>query len=185
MVNFRENVRNAALDAAKGGDATSAIQAILQICDGLRDEVLPTLGVRLEDRPTGTMWNLEDPEVMMREMAEKVAKEKDIQISKLEKQLVARTKDLDKIRSSMVKPHDLFRTDEFKEWDETGAPTVMANGEPVSGGQVKKRKKAIEKQEKAHQDLMEKCGNNPQELLDSTQREIDIIKAKLNELTLG
>ncbi len=184
MVNFRENVRNAALDAAKGGDTKSSIQAILQICDGLRDEVLPTLGVRLEDRPTGTMWNLEDADVMMREMAEKAAKEKDIQIGKLEKQLVARTKDLDKIRCSMVKPHDLFRTDEFKEWDETGAPTVMANGEPLSGGQVKKRKKAIEKQEKAYNDLMEKCGNNPQDLLDSTQKEIDIINAKLDELTL-
>jgi cysteinyl-tRNA synthetase len=184
MVNFRENVRNAALAAAKGGDATSAIQAILQICDGLRDDVLPTLGVRLEDRPAGTMWNLEDPEVMMREMAEKAAKEKEIQIGKLEKQLVARTKDMEKVRSSMVKPQDLFRTDEFKEWDETGAPTVMANGEPVSGGQVKKKKKAIEKQEKAYRDLMEKCGNNPQELLDSTQREIDAIQAKLDELSL-
>lgn len=184
MVNFREHVRNAALAAAKGGDASSAIQSILQICDGLRDDVLPTLGVRLEDRPTGTMWNLEDPEVMMKEMAEKAAKEKEIQIGKLEKQLVARTKDLEKVRSSMVKPQDLFRTDEFKEWDESGAPTVMANGDPVSGGQVKKKKKAIEKQEKAYQDLMEKCGNNPQELLDSTQKEIDAIKAKLDELSL-
>jgi len=184
MVNFREHVRNAALAAAKGGDASSAIQSILQICDGLRDDVLPTLGVRLEDRPTGTMWNLEDPEVMMKEMAEKAAKEKEIQIGKLEKQLVARTKDLEKVRSSMVKPQDLFRTDEFKEWDESGGPTVMANGDPVSGGQVKKKKKAIEKQEKAYQDLMEKCGNNPQELLDSTQKEIDAIKAKLDELSL-
>jgi len=61
---------------------------------------------------------------------------------------------------------------------------VMANGDPVSGGQVKKKKKAIEKQEKAYQDLMEKCGNNPQELLDSTQREIDAIKSKLDELSL-
>lgn len=184
MVNFRENIRNAALDAAKGGDTISAIHAILQICDGLRDEVLPTLGVRLEDRPTGTMWNLEDPEVMIREMAEKAVKDKEIQISKLEKQLVARTKDLEKVKISMVKPQDLFRTEEFQEWDDSGVPTLMANGEPVSGGQVKKKKKAIEKQEKAYQDLMERCGNNPQELLDFTQKEIDVINAKLTELSL-
>ncbi|KAL7489801.1 hypothetical protein ACHAW6_015517 [Cyclotella cf. meneghiniana] len=184
MVCFRESVRNAALEAAKGGDAKSAIDSILKICDGLRDEVLPRLGVRLEDRPTGTMWNLEDPQVMMREMEEKATKEREIQISKLEKQLVAREKELEKVRSSMVKPQDLFRTDEFREWDEAGIPITMANGEPVTGGQIKKRKKAIEKQEKMYADIMEKSCNNPQELLDSVQQEVDTIKAKLSELSL-
>lgn len=184
MVNFRESVRNAALEAAKGGDAKAAIQSILQICDGLRDDVLPALGVRLEDRPAGTMWNLEDPKVMLREMAEKSAKEKEIQIGKLEKQLVARAKELEKVKNSMVKPQDLFRTDEFKEWDEDGAPITLANGDAVSGGQLKKKRKAIEKQAKAYQDLMEKSGNNPQELLDSTQKEVDTLNAKLLELSL-
>jgi cysteinyl-tRNA synthetase len=184
MVFFRESVRNAALEAAKGGDAKAAIDSILKICDGLRDNDLPKLGVRLEDRPTGTMWNMEDPEVMMREMEEKAAKEKEIQISKLEKQLVAREKELEKVKSSMIKPQDLFRTDEFKEWDEAGVPVTMANGDAVSGGQVKKRKKAIEKQAKMYSDLMEKSGSNPQELLDSTQRDVDSIKEKLSELSL-
>jgi cysteinyl-tRNA synthetase len=184
MVSFRESVRNAALEAAKGADAKAAINAILQICDGLRDNELPKLGVRLEDRPTGTMWNLEDPEVMLREMEQKAAQEKEIQISKLEKQLIAKEKELEKVKSSMVKPEDLFRTDEFKEWDESGVPITMANGEAVSGGQVKKRKKAVEKQAKMFADLMEKSGNNPQELLDSTQSEVDSIRAKLSELSL-
>ncbi|KAL7543191.1 hypothetical protein ACHAXR_012909 [Thalassiosira sp. AJA248-18] len=184
MVAFRESVRNAALEAAKGGDTKAAIQSILKICDGLRDEVLPTLGVRLEDRPTGTMWNLEDPEVMLKEMAEKAAKEKEVQIGKLEKQLVARTKELDKVKNSMVKPQDLFRTDEFKEWDEAGVPITLANGDPVSGGQVKKKKKAIDKQAKAYKDLMEKSGDNPEELLDAALKEVDSIKAKLEELSL-
>eukprot|EP00571_Detonula_confervacea_P006473 CAMPEP_0172327602 /NCGR_PEP_ID=MMETSP1058-20130122/59915_1 /TAXON_ID=83371 /ORGANISM="Detonula confervacea, Strain CCMP 353" /LENGTH=803 /DNA_ID=CAMNT_0013044683 /DNA_START=46 /DNA_END=2460 /DNA_ORIENTATION=+ len=184
MVDFRENVRNAALAAAKGGDTKAAIQSILKICDGMRDEILPTLGVRLEDRPTGTMWNLEDPEVMLKEMAEKAAKENEIQVGKLEKQLVARTKELEKVKNSMVQPQDLFRTDEFKEWDEAGVPITLASGDPVSGGQVKKKKKAIEKHAKAHKDLMEKSGNNPQEIVDSTQKEVDTIKAKLEELSL-
>jgi len=184
MVSFRENVRNAALAAAKGGDTKAAIQSILQICDGLRDETLPTLGVRLEDRPTGTMWNLEDPAVMLKEMAEKAAKEKEAQIGKLEKQLVARTKEFEKVTNSMVKPQDLFRTVEFKKWDESGVPLTLANGDSVSGGQVKKKKKAVDKQAKAYKALMDKCGNNPQELLDSTQRDVDSIKARLEELSL-
>jgi len=184
MVNFRESVRDAALEAAKGGDSKAAIQSILQICDSLRDETLPTLGVRLEDRPTGTMWNLEDPEVMIKEMADKAAKEKEIQLGKLEKQLVARTKELEKVKSSMIKPEELFKTDEFKEWDENGVPTLLANGDPVSGGQVKKKKKAIDKQAKAYKDLMDKSGNNPQEVLESTQKQVDDIQAKLKELSV-
>ena len=184
MVTFRESVRNAALAAAKGGDASDAVRGILEACDGLRDGVLPRLGVRLEDRPSGTMWNLDDPETMMREIAEKAAREREVRVSKLEKQLAARTKELDKVRSSMVPPGDMFRTDEFKEWDEKGVPTVLASGEAVSGGQIKKRKKAIDKQAKAHGDLMERSGGDPQALADAAQREVDEIKAKLDALSV-
>jgi cysteinyl-tRNA synthetase len=184
LVSFRESIRNAALEAAKGGDSAAAIQSVLQICDALRDEVLPKVGVRLEDRPTGTMWNLEDPEVMAKELAEKEAKEKEAQISKLEKQLIAREKECEKINNSMVKPQDMFRTDEFKEWDEAGVPITLANGEPVSGGQMKKKKKVIDKQLKAYTDLMEKCGNNPEKYLSAAQKEVDDIKEKLSSLSL-
>ena len=82
-MSFQEQVRNAALEAAKGGDASAAIKAMLATCDDLRDEVLPTVGVRLEDRSDGTRWNREDLEVMMKEIAE-------MKISKLEKKLVAK-----------------------------------------------------------------------------------------------
>ena len=184
LVSFRESIRNAALEAAKGGDSKAAIQSVLQICDALRDEVLPKVGVRLEDRPTGTMWNLEDPEVMAKELAEKAAKEKEAQISKLEKQLIAREKECEKIKNSMVAPKDMFRTDEFKEWDDAGVPISLANGEPVSKGQMKKNKKVIDKQTKAYNDLMDKSGNNPQEFLAAAQKEVDDIKEKLSKLSL-
>ena len=184
LVSFRESIRNAALEAAKGGDSKAAIQSVLQICDALRDEVLPKVGVRLEDRPAGTMWNLEDPEVMAMELAEKAAKEKEAQISKLEKQLIAREKECEKIKNSMVKPQDMFRTDEFKEWDEAGVPIALANGDPVSGGQMKKKKKAIDKQSKVFSDLMEKSGNNPQEILSAAQKQVDDIMEKLSNLSL-
>jgi len=78
----------------------------------------------------------------------------------------------------------MFRTDEFKEWDEAGVPITLANGDPVSGGQMKKKKKAIEKQSKAYTDLMEKCGNNPNEFLSAAQKEVDDIKEKLSSLSL-
>ena len=88
------------------------------------------------------------------------------------------------MRNSTVKPQDLFCTAEFTAWDEAGVPLTLANGEAVSGGQAKRKKKAKDKQAKAYKDLMATTGNNPQELLDSTQKEVDSIKAKVAELSL-
>ena len=184
LVGFREKVRDAALAAAKGGDAAAAIRAILETCDELRDEILPTVGVRLEDRPGGTRWNREDPELMMKEIAEKKAKENEVKMFKLEKKITAKEKELEKVKSSMTKPIDLFRTDEFKAWDEAGVPTMLANGDPVSGGQLKKKKKAIDKQAKVRDALMEKTGGNPQDLMTSIEKELDDMKNELEKLSL-
>jgi cysteinyl-tRNA synthetase len=39
------------------------------LCDELRDDVLPNLGVRLEDRTKGqpSLWKYEDREVLLKE----------------------------------------------------------------------------------------------------------------------
>jgi cysteinyl-tRNA synthetase len=184
MVNFRQKVRDAALAAVKGGDAAAALKAILGTCDELRDEVLPTVGVRLEDRGDATRWNLEDPAVMMKELADKKARETEMKISKLEKKLTAKTKELEKLQSSLKAPQDLFRTDEYKEWDADGVPITMANGEAVSDKQKKKKKAAIDKQQKLYDALMEKSGGTPQSLVDAAQQEVDDIQNELAQLSL-
>jgi cysteinyl-tRNA synthetase len=184
MVNFRQKVRDAALAAVKGGDAAAALKAILGTCDELRDEVLPTVGVRLEDRNDGTRWNLEDPAVMMKELADKKARETEMKISKLEKKLTAKNKELEKLQSSLKPPQDLFRTDEFKDWDADGVSITMANGDAVSDKQKKKKKAAIDKQKKLYDALMEKSGGTPQSLVDTAQKEVDDIQKELSELSL-
>jgi cysteinyl-tRNA synthetase len=67
LATFRENVRNMAR-TAKNSD-------ILKECDVIRDDVLPKLGVRLEDRANQTTLKLEDPEVLEKERLEKIQKE--------------------------------------------------------------------------------------------------------------
>jgi len=185
LVTFREKVRNAALDAAKKAtDPADAIQAILASCDALRDEVLPPLGVRLEDRPAGTQWNREDPEAMMREIAEKKAREAELRISKLEKQLAAKRKEMDKVKDSMTKPEEFFKTEEYKEWDDKGMPTVAANGEALSKGQTKKIKKMMDKQTKAHNDLMKKSDGKPEEYMEGMKEAVEGIEAQLAKLSV-
>jgi cysteinyl-tRNA synthetase len=67
LATFRENIRNMAR-TAKNSD-------ILKECDVIRDDVLPKLGVRLEDRANQTTLKLEDPEVLEKERLEKIQKE--------------------------------------------------------------------------------------------------------------
>lgn len=189
LVSFRESVRNEALAAVKAGKedpdaAAKTLQAILKTCDALRDDVLPTVGVRLEDRAGGTLWNREDPATMMKELEEKKAREAEVKRSKLEKKLVAKEKELAKLKDSMQVPDQMFRTEEFKEWDEQGVPTVNDDGTPVSGGQMKKKKKLIEKQAKMYEELMSKSNNNPQSLLDVTEAEVNEVKEELAALSL-
>jgi phosphoenolpyruvate synthase/pyruvate phosphate dikinase len=47
---------------------------LFKLCDQLRDDVLPNLGVRLEDRGKGqeAIWKYEDKEVLLREREAKV-----------------------------------------------------------------------------------------------------------------
>ena len=62
---------------------------------------------------------------------------------------------------------------------EEGEKKPEAKSEPA-----KKKKKAIDRQAKAYKDLMDKSGNNPQEVLESTQKQVDDIQAKLKELSV-
>uniref|UniRef100_A0A915NE27 Cysteine--tRNA ligase, cytoplasmic n=1 Tax=Meloidogyne floridensis TaxID=298350 RepID=A0A915NE27_9BILA len=65
LANFREIVRSEA--------RTSKNINILKECDRLRDEILPNLGVRLEDHTKDTRLKLVDRETLMREKEQKEA----------------------------------------------------------------------------------------------------------------
>ena len=51
-------------------------------------------------------------------------------------------------------------------------------------GNMKKKKKAIDKQAKAYDDLMKKSGDNPQGAFDAAQSQLNDIKAKLEALSV-
>jgi len=63
ITNFREDVRSAARQKETG--------KVLEFCDNLRDEVLPNLGVRLEDRVEGAIWKLGNKDEIIKEFAQK------------------------------------------------------------------------------------------------------------------
>lgn len=66
LTKYRDHVKNAA-----GSDP----KALFKISDELRDDILPHLGVRLEDKgkDAPSIWKYEKPEILLKEREAKIA----------------------------------------------------------------------------------------------------------------
>merc|ERR1712066_799757 len=130
----RDNVRKSAREI-KAGD-------ILSECDKLRDDVLPNLGVRLEDKESeATVIKLVDRAELMKEREEKKAK-------KAEAAAKAAALEAQK----KIPPSELFtgETDKYSKFDEKGMPTHNADGAEIPKAQLKKLQKVLQAQEKKY-----------------------------------
>ena len=138
---FRDEIRV----AGRQGDT----KKILELCDALRDDVLPELGIRLEDKASGSVWKLEDPETLR---AEKQLKALELANKEEAKRLDA-AKKAAKEAAASVNPVDMFKNNtekNYKQFDADGVPTHDANDEPLPKSQIKKLKKEWEKQKKLY-----------------------------------
>jgi hypothetical protein len=65
LTKFRDQIKD------KAGDGT---KELFRLCDELRDDVLPHLGIRLEDRAKGqeAIWKYEDKQVLLKEREAKI-----------------------------------------------------------------------------------------------------------------
>ena len=142
---FREQVRIAAM--------SNDSKAILQLADALRDEIMPELGVRLEDIGTGKdskcVWKLDDVETLRKEkeMRHEIAKAKELaKQEKLKKQQ-------ELLEKAKILPQEMFRTqtDLYSAFDENGIPTHDKAGEPVSKNVSKKLQKEWSKQKELYE----------------------------------
>ncbi|VDN57754.1 unnamed protein product [Dracunculus medinensis] len=145
LADFRQKVRNIARD--------HKINDILEECDRLRDEILPELGVRLEDRTSKTCVKLVDKETFLREQQQRKAVE---EAKKMEKQRKQREKDA-KEASKRIPPWEMFKQSEekgkYSKFDDKGIPTHLINGEEISKRQRKKLEKLYETQAKNYAEV--------------------------------
>ncbi|XP_066998786.2 cysteine--tRNA ligase, cytoplasmic [Anabrus simplex] len=145
LAEFRDNVRN----LARSMKATD----ILQECDKLRDDVLPYVGVRLEDlegRPSAV--KLMDPETLLRERTAKKRLEAERAAEKERKTAEQLAAQALREAQKKIKPEEMFRkeTDKYSQFDEKGIPTHDAEGKELSKGQIKKLQKLHQAQEKKY-----------------------------------
>ncbi|CAG9090789.1 unnamed protein product [Plutella xylostella] len=141
---FRARVR----DAARAAGAAE----VLALCDQLRDEQLPELGVRLEDKPDRTVVKLVSKEELMKEREEKKRIEAEKQKKKQE--LLEAQKAKEELKK--IPPNEMFRkeTDKYSKFDDKGLPTHDHEGKEISKGLVKKLQKLQLAQEKKYNEYL-------------------------------
>uniref|UniRef100_A0A8C5DPC8 Cysteine--tRNA ligase, cytoplasmic n=1 Tax=Gouania willdenowi TaxID=441366 RepID=A0A8C5DPC8_GOUWI len=126
---------------------------LLQLCDVIRDDTLPELGVRFEDHEgLPTVVKVVDKETLLKERDEKKKKRK-----KEEAAMKKQEQEMAKQAKMKIPPSQLFQseTDKYSKFDETGFPTHDAEGNELSKGQAKKLRKLFEAQEKLHNEYLQ------------------------------
>mmetsp|Transcript_31478 Transcript_31478/g.76240 ORF Transcript_31478/g.76240 Transcript_31478/m.76240 type:complete len:1292 (+) Transcript_31478:79-3954(+) len=156
FVEFRQQIRT----AAKGKVESSTY---LKICDDIRDNDLAGLGIRVEDSGESSVWKMDDPEVIRKEVAEKRQKAEEAAAKKHRAKLDRAEADLSKARQSSIPPSDMFKVgahaEKWGSYDENGKPTTTKAGEPIPKSQSKNIAKEAKNQEKAYDKLVKAAGD--------------------------
>jgi cysteinyl-tRNA synthetase len=119
---------------------------LLRLCDSLRDTVLWDLHIYLEDRDAPLPALVRPLDANMK--AARAAKERAAEEKRLAKErrlAEEAAKKAAAAEKAKIRPQDMFKTDEFAEWDANGVPTKLKGGDDVP----KSRKKKLEKDWKA------------------------------------
>eukprot|EP00980_Cylindrotheca_fusiformis_P023017 scaffold10054_cov140-Cylindrotheca_fusiformis.AAC.8 len=156
FVDFREKVRGAA-------KAKSNPVEFLKVCDDVRDDTLANLGIRIEDGADASVWKMDDPESIRKEVEEKRRKAVEAAATKKKAKIDKLKKDIEIASKSRIAPAELFKTGENAEkwgsFDVDGKPLTTKTGEPLSKSQQKSIAKEIKNQEKAHGKLVKAAGD--------------------------
>jgi len=152
LATFRDSVRK----EARALKATP----ILKECDKIRDDVLPNLGVRLEDKETEpTVIKLVDRAELMKEREQKLKQEEARRLEKEKKKAEAEAK----AAKNKVPPWEMFKgdTDKYSKFDDKGMPTHDIKGEEIAKAQLKKLQKAYNTQEKKYNEYVASTKSEP------------------------
>lgn len=179
LAEFRNSVR----EVARAQKCTE----ILNICDALRDDVLPNLGVRLEDREgTAASIKLVDRETLLKERDAKKQAEVQKQLLKEKKRQEAAAAAAALEAQRKINPKEMFlsETDKYSAFDERvsssnctkypksknifvillflmqGIPTLDRSGEKISKSVTKKLEKLQIAQKKKYDEYLSSLNND-------------------------
>ncbi|EGD82565.1 cysteinyl-tRNA synthetase [Salpingoeca rosetta] len=139
----REAVRQTAL--------TKKDKAVLKMCDEIRDDELPNVGVRLEDKEQGPVVKLVDREILMQERERELAIKREKERKKAEAAAKRAKEEEEKREKAKMRPQDMFKNNPaYSQFNERGVPTHDKDGEPLPKSALKKLEKQWKAQDKLH-----------------------------------
>ena len=149
IASLRTTLRNAAL-AIPSSEGNPLRASILEACDSLRSALL-SQGIAFEDQSSKSVCKLlsQAEAQAAGSLAKKPSKEdNDAGVaSKLAALALQEDKQRAKAERARISPEDLFKNDpEYGQLDESGIPTHLSNGEPLSKSARKKCQKEWELQ---------------------------------------
>lgn len=156
FVDFREQVRNAAKSKGGPGD-------FLKACDEVRDDTMAKLGIRIEDSGDKSMWKMDDPKVIQKEIEEKREKAREAAAKKLAAKVDKITNDIEKAKQASIPMTEWFKVganaEKWGSYGEDGKPLTTKDGKELSKSQQKGIKKESNNQEKAIQKVLKAAGD--------------------------
>jgi cysteinyl-tRNA synthetase len=132
---------------------------LFRLCDELRDDILPHLSIRLEDRAKGqeAIWKYEDKAVLLKERADKLQE-------KERKEEEKRKRKEEETRKKSTPPTEWFkvmRAAEFSKYEaDTGIPTHDAKDKEISESIRNKLKKEWNKQKEVYEKYLAEKDKN-------------------------
>lgn len=172
---FRTKVRAAALEKKEPSE-------FLMLSDQLRNEVLPPLGLRLEDTPNAPkLWKLDSPENVMNEIKQKKEAAASAAKKKLEQKLINLENEIKRAEQSSVPPSELFSKTEYSQFDAKGIPTHVGETE-ITKSARKKLEKTMQTQEKNYKQHQDRLAKDPNYIANMKQEKESIIK-QLSQMT--
>jgi cysteinyl-tRNA synthetase len=136
LTKYRDQVKN---------NADAGTKELFRISDELRDDILPYLGIRLEDKgkDQDSVWKCEDKEKLIAERENKLA----AAAKKEEEKRLRKELELKKKSTSGKDWFQVFESDKYSKFDaETGLPTHDAKDKPLSEAIINGLKKKQAKQ---------------------------------------
>ena len=134
------------------------VSAVLKECDAFRDDALPPLGIRLEDKQGGkSVWKLADAAELMKEREQQeLEKKRKEEEKKAAKEAQAKKDALTKLSPEAFMQQLTLDDDSSKrkytKFDEsTGLPTHFHDGEELKKAQLKKANKEFSGHKKKYE----------------------------------
>lgn len=145
---FEKVLRNFQSETFSLQDPSTLSEKVLNLCDRVRNIDLWDLGIYLEDRDGAQPALVRPVTTALRQArAEKEERDRQREKARKEKEKDAAAK-VDRGRLSHL---DMFKAEEFSEWDQDGIPVKDKDGREVAKNRVKRLRKEWEKQKKLHE----------------------------------